>query len=315
MENLLSLIQAQRECLYAQQEELENKRGGTRQSVEKGRMLSSQQAGLIREERTEEACELIKAYTNESVKETDHDTGISEQFSDSSNETQGKFCSSVPPSTDLQSLGDATNGPEIHNGIREVFKGVHPAQASSYANVSQGGRNESFDDDPSLSVGGDVSDASGEKSNRDLLEGEGGSSSEIVREIRRVAESLASAEAKFSEQNQLIEILKNLTAHVEDSVRDQKVRNEVSKAQVQEDLEEVHKSLALSNQLYEYQKREIQENSLKLQHVESRVSRKRWHVDSLEQELKNLRLSPTKATREPGPNGPRAASAECGTLV
>lgn len=324
MQNLLTLIGAQQSCLLTQQEQLKGKDRAIKRCLN-NKMTSELQNEHNCDGTLEEKAEKnLKKIPDECAKDTDHDTGISEQYSDSSYEIHTAACSNESTVVKNGNHIFSPNGAKYVNLASNIF---YTADAPKLAMRDARDQAKSCASNPSSPVdfptldtraelsGSDVTDMSDstvEELSDDDCEGENGI---VSREIYKVKGDLASTEAKLAEQSRLIELLTNFTDHGENNSEEQKERIEPGRENLEEEIRNVQKSLRLSVHLYEYQKQEIQANALKLQQVESKICRKRWHVDSLLQELENLKLNPARGRTGFDRNKRRGGALEAGTLV
>ena len=116
-------------------------------------------------------------------------------------------------------------------------------------------------------------------------------SEELREEIEKVRGDLKLTEEKLIEQNKMIETLNSLIGAEEIIPKECSATADVNKR-----IDELKQSIKLSNQLYDYQKLETQANALELDRVESRIRRKRWHVESLLKELHSVRKNSLKGS-------------------
>ncbi|XP_074639814.1 uncharacterized protein LOC141898018 [Acropora palmata] len=228
------------------------------------------------------------------AKDTDQDTGISELYSDSSFENKHLLSKNEKRSVAVSSKGKNLNHTETPVHAKCVSTSTDPVQVD----VTDEQMREPEKVEPAENhfivaqlIGIETDDENSEqcKSNCVYVDSD---CEDLREEIKRIQIDLKLTETKLAEQNQMI---RSLGTEFKDVKKNNSVANEID-FEI-EHIDGLKKELRLSNQLYEYQKLESLANSLELDRVESRISRKRWHVKSLLKELSYVKKPSTEWSR------------------
>ena len=188
----------------------------------------------------------IEQNSSDEAKETEHDTGISEFHSDSSFEHHNTTCIPIE-----------TNGKQILN--EKGVNSSHSAGASTCTTeydviVAQLIGSETDDEYSSFTV-----DTSTEK---------------LYNEVEKMRGDLRLTEALLAEKNRAIEVLLLLMDAVPFETAGKDALDDITNV-VDDRIQKLKQSIRLSENLYEYQKKEMQANTLELERVESAIRRKR----------------------------------------
>ena len=230
------------------------------------------------------------------ARETDHDTGISELHSDSSFETN-----QVLHNSEKESVAD---GPVKKNQLNQATPvevkyastNTDPMETTEVSDTRMRENEEvSFSEDQYIVaqlLGSETDVENDDECTCNCVYVDSDSDSEELQgEIKKVQGDLKLTEAKLVEQNKMIESLNALIRTDQRNVKADDVSDDVTKR-----IDELKRSIKLSNQLYDYQKLETRANALEFDRVESQIRRKRWHVESLLKELRSTRNNPPIGT-------------------
>ena len=263
-----------------------NKRDGLREEVIESSLRAMEDLDGTIKGRDTSSVDSKESNLEDRAQDTDHDTGISELHSDSSFEHNqilhvnsgvneisegGTLKRSLQikvkgTSTDTNTIGstDLTNSCMSENNILNLEHGEYIVAelVSSETDI------EISDECTCVYIDSETE--------------------ELQKEIEKMRSDLKLTESKLIEQKEIIEMLNVLLDNDDDEYcANCDVNDDVNKR-----IHELKQSIKLSTQLYDYQRVETQANALELERVESRIRRKRWHVESLLKELHMARNSP-----------------------
>ena len=227
------------------------------------------------------------------ARETDHDTGISELHSDSSFETNQVLHNSEKE--------NVTESPVKKNlsqvspvEVKCASTNTDPIETADVSHMRMRENEEvDFSEDQFIvaQLLGSETDVENDDECTCNCVYVDSDSEELQAEIKKVQGDLKLTEAKLVEQNKMIESLNALIHADQPKAKNDDVSDDVSD-NVTKRIDELKRSIKLSNQLYDYQKLETRANALELDRVESQIRRKRWHVESLLKELRSARNNP-----------------------
>ena len=233
------------------------------------------------------------------ARETDHDTGISELHSDSSFETNQVLHNSekenVTESPVKKHLSQASPVE-----VKCASTNTDPMEIADVSHMHMRENEEAnFSEDHFIvaQLLGSETDVENDDECTCNCVHVDSDSEELQAEIKKVQGDLKLTEAKLVEQNKMIESLNALIHADQPKAKNDDVSGDVSDDATKR-IDELKRSIKLSNQLYDYQKLETQANALELDRVESQIRRKRWHVESLLKELRSARNNPPIGGRQ-----------------
>ena len=309
LEALETVAESQQSCLSSKHEEKDLK-GGV---VEKCLPTSENLERGTCEHEAEQA-DNKGASVEDQAKDTDHDTGISELHSDSSFELN-QMLHNTEKSDVCESLGEKIINRTSPVTVKCASTNTDPMVPVDTKDLRMPGSTTSNSLDEGFIVAQLIGSETDVETDDECTCVYVDSGSEEVRdEIEKVREDLKLTEAKLSEQNKMIETLNSLIDAEEINPPKCSTTVDVTTdvtADVSKRIDELKQSIKLSNQLYDYQKLETQANALELDRVESQIRRKRWHVESLLEELHSARKNSLKR----GGQGRSVDYSSEGTLV
>ena len=224
------------------------------------------------------------------ARETDHDTGISELHSDSSFETNQALHNNekenVTGSPVKKNLSQASPVE-----VKCASMNTDPMETADVSHMRIRENEEvNFSEDQFIVaqlLGSETDVENDDECTCNYVYVDSGSE-ELQVEIKKVQGDLKLTEAKLVEQIKMIESLNALIHADQPKAKNDDVSDDVSD-DVTKRIDELKRSIKLSNQLYDYQKLKTRANALELDRVESQIRRKRWHVESLLKELRSAR--------------------------
>lgn len=222
---------------------------------------------------------------DEKVVDTDHDTGISEQHSSDIDGTYD-IHSSLANKSPMVSVISFVDKEKIVESVEEVQSENIPASAGSQNCCNADVKGNEFvdckqsEDSPRtlnsiLTVESDRNNAIDPKHDAE-------------KELDKIHKDIKVLQSQLEKQNRVINLLTDLLDQ-DEPVEQGNVR-ETYDADVDGQIKSLRSSIALSVELYDYQKSEMEINAAALQHTETEIRRKRWHVDSLRKHLNSLTL-------------------------
>lgn len=117
---------------------------------------------------------------------------------------------------------------------------------------------------------------------------------EMRRKLERQSEEIRLMDSRIKEHDKMADILERLK-HLNEGLVEKEELDNKEDNDIMQEKKNLEKSKKLSKNLYEYQKSEINKNSISLEQIESQIRRKRWHVESAAKELERVISSSSRS--------------------
>lgn len=316
LDTLGKVTESQQNCLSTQHEEKDLKVKVLENSLQTFKDLNGKQDVEGNSVMAENKDGKGTLSVEDQAKDTDHDTGISELHSDSSFDAQVLHNNEREAKTESGSVEK-----HLHRAspieVKCASTNTDPMEAADNTDAHiRENENVYFPDNHFIVaelLGSEADVEIDDECTCSCVYVDSGSE-ELQDEIEKVRGDLKSTEAKLVEQNKMIESLNALIHEDQRKAKERFADNDVTvdvSDDVSKRINELKQSIEFSNQLYAYQKIETRANALELERVESQIRRKRWHVESLLNELRNLKKNLPKG----GGQGRNVDYRREGTLV
>ena len=293
-EYLNDLVNEQKKCLKTQRHRIKEKEKKIKhycRRLEKEKAKDLEQLIWTSDsvhEANKETSESLKSFRK--AADTDHDTGISEQHSSDVEATyelnyvlknkqtivstislEKEKIESKEREQRAQEIMEATAGEQICRSVNENLSCETSEEMVTTSVVNLENKQKTY---PSHDV-------------------------KAKNETEKIHADIKLLQSQLEEQNRLINLLNDLV--VQDKCFIEKGNTQlqiVDEACLEHRLKNLRSSIALSIELYEYQKSEMETNADTLRHTEREIRRKRWHVDSLRKHLNSLTMCTHSSKRK-----------------